>query len=95
MVATASSCSAILTRSAREPWRPISKTALVMHDLMRAVGFTKFQIHVNNRQVLRGLLERAELTDKAVPVLRRHIDKLAKDRPRKKVRRRDRRASRR
>lgn len=53
------------------------ETALVIHDLFRALGFQDFVIHVNNRQVLSGLLERLDLTDKSVPILRA-LDKLAK-----------------
>ena len=34
------------------------ETALVIHDLFRAIGFEAFTIHVNNRMVLTGLLER-------------------------------------
>src|SRR5205085_3022621 len=30
---------------------------LVIHDLMQALGFTRFEIRVNNRMVLNGLLE--------------------------------------
>jgi len=58
------------------------ETVLVMHDLLRAIGFERFRIHVNNRMVLRGLLERTGLVDQAVPVLRA-IDKLAKVGPEK------------
>lgn len=50
---------------------------LVMHNLMCAIGFERFRIHINNRMVLRGLLERAGLAEKTVPVLRA-IDKLSK-----------------
>jgi len=53
------------------------ETALVIHDLFRAIGFEAFSIRLNNRQVLTGLLERLELADRAVPVLRA-LDKLAK-----------------
>jgi histidyl-tRNA synthetase len=53
------------------------ETALVIHDLLLALGLTAFTIHVNNRAVLTGLLERLELADKSVPVLRA-LDKLAK-----------------
>ncbi|NLE39544.1 MAG: histidine--tRNA ligase [Pirellulaceae bacterium] len=53
------------------------ETVLVIHDLFRAIGFEAFTIHVNNRQVLTGLLERLGLADRAVPVLRA-LDKLAK-----------------
>ena len=53
------------------------ETALVIHDLFQAIGFEQFTIHVNNRMVLTGLLERLDLADRAVPVLRA-LDKLAK-----------------
>ena len=58
------------------------ETALVIHDLLRAIGIERFTIHVNNRQVLNGLLARLELADKSVPILRA-IDKLAKIGPAK------------
>jgi histidyl-tRNA synthetase len=53
------------------------ETGLVIHDLMRAIGFEKFQIRVNNRMVLNGLLEKLGLTDRSVAVLRA-LDKLGK-----------------
>ena len=53
------------------------ETALVIHDLFRAIGFEEFTIHVNNRMVLCGLLERLDLVECATPVLRA-LDKLAK-----------------
>jgi histidyl-tRNA synthetase len=53
------------------------ETALVIHDLMSAIGFEEFTIRINNRMVLTGLLERLELADKSVPLLRA-LDKLAK-----------------
>ena len=53
------------------------ETALVIYDLFRAIGFEAFTIHVNNRMVLTGLLERLGLAGQAVPVLRA-LDKLAK-----------------
>jgi histidyl-tRNA synthetase len=53
------------------------ETALVIHDLFRAIGFEAFTIRLNNRMVLTGLLERVGLADRAVPVLRA-LDKLAK-----------------
>jgi histidyl-tRNA synthetase len=53
------------------------ETVLVMHELMRAIGFERFHIRANNRMVLRGLLECSGLTEHAVPVLRA-IDKLPK-----------------
>jgi histidyl-tRNA synthetase len=60
------------------------ETLLVMHDLLRAIGFEDFKTHINNRQVLRGLLERAGLTEQSVAVLRA-IDKLAKIGPQKVI----------
>jgi histidyl-tRNA synthetase len=58
------------------------ETALVIHDLMVAIGFQRFRIHINNRKVLTGLLERVGLEEKAVPVLRA-LDKLGKIGPEK------------
>jgi len=58
------------------------ETALVIHDLFQAIGFDRFTIRLNNRMVLTGLLERLDLADKAVPVLRA-LDKLAKIGPEK------------
>src|SRR5579884_448875 len=38
--------------------------ALVIHDLMRALGFEQFQIRINNRQILNDLLQRFGLANK-------------------------------
>ena len=54
-----------------------AETVLVVHDLLRAIGFERFTIHVNNRLVLNGLLESLGLAERATEVLRA-IDKLAK-----------------
>jgi histidyl-tRNA synthetase len=54
------------------------EVALVIHDLLRAFGFERFHIHVNNRMVLNGLLEELGLADKAKAVLVA-LDKLPKD----------------
>lgn len=51
--------------------------AMVIHDLMSALGFERFTIQVNNRLVLNGLLGALALEDKAVSLLR-SLDKLAK-----------------
>ncbi len=51
--------------------------ALVIHDLMTALGFQKFQIHLNNRLVLNGLLEELGLAGKTEALLRA-LDKLGK-----------------
>jgi histidyl-tRNA synthetase len=53
------------------------ETTLVIHDLFRAIGIDQFTIHVNNRLVLTGLLERFNLAEKTTPILRA-LDKLAK-----------------
>lgn len=59
------------------------ETALVINDVMQRVDlrtdepFTRFKIHVNSRKILNGLLEKINLADRAVPVLRA-LDKLAK-----------------
>jgi histidyl-tRNA synthetase len=53
------------------------ETALVIHDLFRAIGFSEFTIRLNNRMVLTGLLERLGLADRATVVLRA-LDKLGK-----------------
>ena len=51
--------------------------AMVIYDLMSALGFERFTIQVNNRLVLNGLLGSLGLEDKAVSLLR-SLDKLAK-----------------
>jgi histidyl-tRNA synthetase len=53
------------------------ETGLVIYDLMRAIGFEKFSIRVNNRKVLNGLLEKFGLAEESVGVLR-SLDKLPK-----------------
>jgi histidyl-tRNA synthetase len=51
--------------------------ALVIYDLMRALGVQRFHIQVNNRLVLNGLLEELGLAGHTAPLLRA-LDKLAK-----------------
>jgi histidyl-tRNA synthetase len=53
------------------------EVVLVIHDLMRAIGFERFTIHVNNRLVLNGLLEEVGLAGQTTRVLRA-LDKLPK-----------------
>jgi histidyl-tRNA synthetase len=53
------------------------EVALVIHDLMRALGFERFEIRINNRLVLNGLLEEMGLAKQTVPLLRA-LDKLPK-----------------
>ncbi len=54
-----------------------AETALVIHDLLRALGFERFEIRINNRLVLNGLLEELGLAGQTTPVLRA-LDKLPK-----------------
>src|SRR5947209_4984622 len=53
------------------------ETALVIHDLMRALGFERFEVRINNRLVLNGLLEEIGLAGQTAAVLRA-LDKLPK-----------------
>jgi histidyl-tRNA synthetase len=53
------------------------ETGLVIHDLLLAIGFDQFTIHVNNRKVLSGLLDKLRIADKGALVLRA-LDKLKK-----------------
>lgn len=50
---------------------------LVIHDLMEALGFNGFEIRINNRLLLNGVLEELGLAEKSAAVLR-VLDKLAK-----------------
>lgn len=53
------------------------ETLLVIHDLLAALGFERFTIRLNNRQVLNGMLQSLGVGDKTTGVLRA-LDKLAK-----------------
>jgi histidyl-tRNA synthetase len=53
------------------------ETVMVINDLFEAIGFDKFEIRVNNRMVLNGMLELLGLADKAVSLLR-SLDKMPK-----------------
>ena len=53
------------------------ETALVIDDLLRALGFERFTIRLNSRQILNGILERTGLAEQSAAVLRA-LDKLAK-----------------
>src|SRR6516164_762867 len=53
------------------------EVALVICDLMRAIGFERFEVRVNNRLVLNGLLEEVGLAGQTTKVLRA-LDKLPK-----------------
>lgn len=54
-----------------------TETALVIHDLVAAIGFEDFTIRLNSREVLTGILEALDLQEQAIPVLRA-LDKLPK-----------------
>jgi histidyl-tRNA synthetase len=54
-----------------------TETALVIVDLLRALGFERFEVRVNNRLVLNGLLEEIGLAGQTAAVLRA-LDKLPK-----------------
>lgn len=58
------------------------ETVLVINDLMRAIGFEKFTIRLNNRKILNGVLEKTGLSEYSVAVLRA-LDKLGKIGPEK------------
>ncbi len=53
------------------------EVALVIHDLMRALGLERFEVRVSNRLVLNGLLEEMGLAGQTAAVLRA-LDKLPK-----------------
>jgi len=53
------------------------ETALVIHDLLHAIGIEEFSIRINDRRILNGLLEKIGLLEKSNAVLRA-IDKLEK-----------------
>ena len=53
------------------------ETVLVIHDLLEALGFERFAIHVNNRLILNGLLESLGLAEASAGILRA-LDKLQK-----------------
>ena len=56
------------------------ETLLVIHELMVRIGFERFTMHVNHRQLLNALLETLSLQDRSVDVLRA-LDKLSKTGP--------------
>jgi len=56
------------------------EVALVIHDLLAALGFERFTVHVSDRHVLGGVLDALGVGDRAVAVLR-SVDKLAKQGP--------------
>jgi len=53
------------------------ETALVIHDLMVALGFERFEVRLNNRLLLNGVLEELCATGKSAACLRA-LDKLGK-----------------
>ncbi len=61
-----------------------AEVVLVVHDLLRTIGFERFTVRVNNRLVLGGLLESIGLESHATHVLRA-LDKLTKIGPERVV----------
>jgi len=57
------------------------EVVLVINDLMEALGFSRFQVRINNRMVLNGVLERLGVADRSVPILRAldKFDKIGRD----------------
>src|SRR5437868_2370251 len=53
------------------------EVALVIDELMREIGFERFQVRVNNRLVLNGLLEELGVAGRTARILRA-LDKLPK-----------------
>lgn len=53
------------------------ETALVIHELLTAIGFQRFEIRLNNRKILNGILDHVGLLPAATAVLRA-VDKLGK-----------------
>jgi histidyl-tRNA synthetase len=53
------------------------EVVLVIHDLMKALGFERFTIRINNRLILNSLLEELGLADRSKPLLIA-LDKLPK-----------------
>ncbi len=53
------------------------EAVVVIDTLLRAIGFERFTIAMNNRGILTSLMSSLDLADKTVPVLR-SLDKLAK-----------------
>ncbi|MEQ9407618.1 MAG: histidine--tRNA ligase, partial [Fuerstiella sp.] len=58
------------------------ETLMVINDLFEKIGIQRFTIRVNNRRVLNGLLEKNDLQEHAVGILR-SLDKLDKIGPQK------------
>ncbi len=54
------------------------EVALVIHDLMRALGFEGFEIRINNRQILNGILETLALAGLMPVKILRALDKVLK-----------------
>ena len=53
------------------------ETALVIHELLQEIGISNFTLRVSNRMILNGLLQKLDLVEQSVPVLR-SLDKLDK-----------------
>lgn len=57
------------------------ETLLVINDLFEKIGIERFTVRVNNRKVLNGLLQKNDLQDHAVGILRvlDKLDKIGRD----------------
>ncbi|MDG2207405.1 MAG: histidine--tRNA ligase [Pirellulales bacterium] len=53
------------------------ETALVIHDLLLALGCENFKLHINNRKILTGLIASLEAEEQITSILR-ILDKLSK-----------------
>lgn len=49
----------------------------IMHETFKSLGLEKFSIHINNRKILNGLFEAANVKEKSVDIMRT-IDKIEK-----------------
>src|SRR5271167_2240593 len=54
------------------------ETVLVIHDLFKALGIERFQIRINNRNILNGFLEQWDLSAPTKSAILRALDKLPK-----------------
>ena len=53
---------------------------VVVHELLLALGVERFTIRINHRQLLSGILESVQLSERAAEILRA-LDKLGKTGP--------------
>ncbi len=53
----------------------------IMYETFKSLGLEKFSVHINNRKILNGLFEAADVKDKSVDIMRTidKIEKIGKD----------------